>query len=335
MSSEHRIFRAAILLIAAALVLVPGLTRVGAQEAAEPISVGEERTGQVSMLNIAPSFLYAAEEPQVVGVVVQSTTGEFAPALRVLTSTGMLVEDIGNPVAAPRLEAAVQLPEGGLYILQVQSATGRPGNFTIAVSEVEPLPEPLAVGDDLDVDVSPDDSLLRYVFDAAEDTPLRLIVESEEPLPAVVTLTDEAGDELARVSLQLGRMELNIPEQSGRYLLTIFYNGEEADQLRVALLPPEPADDATPTPVATATPAPTRVPLVPLPQTGPCVVASFDGGAVNLRSGPSTAFSVVSQLRGNQTATVIGRLADTSWYLVNFNGIEAWVAAFVVRRGGE
>lgn len=335
MSMNQRLLRAATFLVAALLVLAPGLLAVNAQQAAEPITVGEERSGQVSTLNIAPSFLYEAAEPQVISVVVQSASGEFAPALRVLTDDGTLVEDIPNPVAAPRLEAAVQLPQGARYILQVQSANGRPGNFTILVNEAEPLPEQLLPGDDLDVSVSPDDSLRRYVFESSEDTPLRLIVESDEPTPAVVTLTDEAGDELARFSLQLAGAELNIPQTTGRYLLTIFYNGTEPDNLRVALLPPEAPPSATATPQVTATAVATRIPLSPLPATGPCLVASFDGGAVNLRSGPSTSFSVLAQLRGNQTANVIGRLADTSWYQVNYNGVEAWVAAFVVRRGGE
>ena len=324
------------LVILALIVALTGLGSVLAQDST-PIIVGEPTPGQVSQLNIAPSFLYTAQGPEVITVVVESQSGEFAPALRVLSGDNQLLQDVPNPANAPQVEAILQLPEGGPYILQVQSANGQAGSFTITISEVEPIPEPLFLGDDLEVPFSNEDRVARYVFDSDEEDVLRLIVETEEPIDARVTLSNEDGDELASFSLLLTGGTINIPPGIGQFLLTITYEEHEEPEdetVRVALLPP-PVPEAAPTPVATASPAPTRIPLVPLPTTGPCIVASFSGGTVNLRGGPSTTFNVVATLTGNNVAQVIGRLADGSWYQVSYNGINAWVAGFVIRQGGE
>jgi hypothetical protein len=85
--------------------------------------------------------------------------------------------------------------------------------------------------------------------------------------------------------------------------------------------------------VVTATPVPTQA-LPPMPVDGPCVVASSTGGAVNVRSGPSTNNNVVSQLVGIGMAQVIGRLPDGSWYQITVNGIIGWISGSVVRTGG-
>ncbi len=336
MPKQGKFLKALPLVILALILSVTGLGAAMAQNTATPIIVGEPTPGQVSQLNIAPSFLYTAQGPEVITVVVESASGEFAPALRVLSSDNQLLQDVPNPANSPQLEAILQLPEGGQYVLQVQSANGQAGSFTITITEVEPIPEPLLVGDDLDVPFSPNDRTARYVFDSDEEDTLRLVVESEEPIDAIVTLSNEDGDELASFSLLLTGGTINIPPGIGQFLLTITYDEQEEPQdenVRVALLPP-PAPEAEPTPVATAAPAPTRIPLIPLPANGPCIVASFSGGTVNLRSAPSTTFPVIATLSGNNVALVIGRLADASWYQVNYNGITAWVAGFVIRQGG-
>jgi len=72
-----------------------------------------------------------------------------------------------------------------------------------------------------------------------------------------------------------------------------------------------------------------------LPTTGACVVASLTGGAVNVRSGPSTQFPPLFQISGNALAAVTGRLADGSWFQVNVNGVVGWISSSVIRIGGQ
>ncbi|HLU09101.1 MAG TPA: SH3 domain-containing protein, partial [Oceanobacillus sp.] len=71
--------------------------------------------------------------------------------------------------------------------------------------------------------------------------------------------------------------------------------------------------------------------LPSLPADGACVLATLEAGSVNIREGTSTDTAVVGQLDPMQIYSVIGRNADSSWLQVN----GGWVAAFVVRLGGD
>lgn len=334
MTDHRKALRAVPFIVLAVLLSVAGFSGVLAQQGATPLIPGEPAPGQVSQLNIAPQFVYTAPGQEVITVVIESTSAEFAPALRVLSSVGELLQDVPNPANAPRLEAVLQLATAGDYVLQIQSANGQAGSFTVNISEVEPIPEPLFVGDDLLLPFSPEDRVERYVFASDEEDTLRLVIETEDPIDATVTLSNEDGDELASFSLLLTGGTINIPPGIGQFLLEIVYEGDDEEDVRVALLPPPPPP-GEPTPVATATIAATRIPLIPLPVTGPCLVAPFSGGTINLRQGPSTTTNVIATLTGNEIALVIGRLADASWYQISYNGLTAWVAGFVVRQGGD
>jgi hypothetical protein len=82
------------------------------------------------------------------------------------------------------------------------------------------------------------------------------------------------------------------------------------------------------------TPVPTQFRPVSIPANGPCSVASSQGAAINVRSGPSTSFPAIAQLPNNQVALVIGRLPDGSWYQVNYSGLTGWISGSVVIVGG-
>lgn len=74
---------------------------------------------------------------------------------------------------------------------------------------------------------------------------------------------------------------------------------------------------------ATATPIP-PAPTVGNP-TGYTVLAT--PYAVNIRSGPGTSFGVIAVLPRNQTAPIVARTSDSSWWLISHNGIQGWVSA--------
>ena len=56
--------------------------------------------------------------------------------------------------------------------------------------------------------------------------------------------------------------------------------------------------------------------------TGYNVVASFN---VNVRSGPATRFRALATMRAGESAAVVGRNADATWWQVSYNGIVGWV----------
>jgi SH3-like domain-containing protein len=70
----------------------------------------------------------------------------------------------------------------------------------------------------------------------------------------------------------------------------------------------------------------------PATASGEPVVAAAQ--TVNLRSGPSTAFSRVGTLRAGQQLPIIGKNENASWWQVETGNGKAWVAASVVRAAG-
>ncbi len=56
--------------------------------------------------------------------------------------------------------------------------------------------------------------------------------------------------------------------------------------------------------------------------TGYNVVAAFN---VNVRGGPATRFRQLTTMRAGESAAVVGRNADATWWQVDYNGIVGWV----------
>ncbi|MBE7474013.1 MAG: hypothetical protein DPW09_04105 [Anaerolineae bacterium] len=95
-------------------------------------------------------------------------------------------------------------------------------------------------------------------------------------------------------------------------------------------LPPEPT--ATNTPVSTATSLPSPTPI-PAPQV---TVPDSSTTAINVRSGPGTAYPVVGQFNPGQTAPVTGRNAEQSWWQVSLaDNSLGWVFGELVQLSGS
>lgn len=324
------------------------VTPLNAQPPAQPIDLGTEITGEVSLANIAPAFSFTVDGAQTVNVQVRALTEGFAPAFRVLDANGLLVQDIGNPSNAPGIEALVQLTQPGSYIVQVQSANGAAGQFTLLVAAGETPPQTLNVDEAIDAEVGPETTERRYTFTADDNDALQLAVTSDEPSMAEVSLETIDEVEFADFSLMFTGASFNIPPNAGIFIVVVEY-GESGlvepytIELRapaedVVEAPDDEPDTPPPPPIATNTPQPQFV-LAPLPVSGPCIVASATGATVNVRDFPSesgdNAGQVITQITGNQTLNVTGRLPDTSWYRVDVSGTAGWIAEFVTRTGGE
>ncbi|MCX9078356.1 MAG: SH3 domain-containing protein [Candidatus Methanoperedens sp.] len=80
-----------------------------------------------------------------------------------------------------------------------------------------------------------------------------------------------------------------------------------------------------------AGPAPEVVPTLPIvtatPDTGICRIRSADGGNVNIRSGPGTAYPVLGQVPGTSELAITGYNGD--WYVVDYAGAQGWMAGWV------
>jgi uncharacterized protein YgiM (DUF1202 family) len=103
---------------------------------------------------------------------------------------------------------------------------------------------------------------------------------------------------------------------------------------------PEPTarPTAPPTPTTAPTAAPSPAPTALVTPTTPITVqltVTDTNDFANVRSGPGLTFPILGTLNKGQTAPVIGRLANGTWWQIMFNSKPGWVYGLAVRIIGD
>lgn len=353
-------FRATLLLI---VLLTVALAAPASAQAATPISIGENKSGELTAAAPTQAYALAIAAPQTATVQVLGLTSGFAPAFSVLAPSGAVVQTVMPAPGATIALATVALTQPGINQIVISSGNGQVGQFVISLQGGAPLPPavPLVLGQLQAGAVTMQTPIMLFSFTALPTDNGLVTVRAEGPsgVPVVsgplVQLRDqETNETLVSTSPRLIGTSLRVPSGTVSYVLQITHSGvgqpeaftvcleSELGNIRCpgsqAALPPT-AIVLPPTAIVlppTFTPVPpTRIPIVEIPPGAPCSVASSVGTQVNIRSGPSTSFPVVTQLPPTMTAAVMSRLPDSSWYQVNVNGILGWVSGSVVVIGGQ
>ena len=92
--------------------------------------------------------------------------------------------------------------------------------------------------------------------------------------------------------------------------------------------PPSATPTPPPPPTATEAPPPTATPVPPHPKAN--VTATL-----NVRTGPSTAYSRLGQVTNGYTSEIFGRNSDSGWILINYSGGQGWVSAAYAQIEGD
>jgi hypothetical protein len=340
----------------ALVILSTGFGTVFAQGVPVPLGIGENQTGQLTEVQPTATFLIAATEAQSVNIAVFAITPGFAPTFRVLDPFGVVLDAPATLGTATAVQSSPVFGGPGVYTIEVSSGNGAFGQFLITAQPGQPVlpPQPLTLGQAVTATLSPQAGRQAYSFAAAQNDVLILAIDSDLPDSGpVVTVRDaDTGDVLGVSSGRLGGARFRILRGVVNYIVEVT-DGEATAPVpyRICVgsetgVPACPSVSGVPQvgviPTLTApapiiptlTPIPTQS-LPPLPSSGPCIVASSSGGAVNVRNIPTTQGStVVSQLVGLGTGQVMGRLADGSWYQITVNGLIGWISGSVVRTGG-
>jgi uncharacterized protein YraI len=316
------------------IVLMFGIFNVAQaqQLALEPIAIGENKVATVSA-GVSHDFVFSAAAGQTITIQALAITPGLAPAFAVLEIDATLVENFDNPLLQSTVTGVVSLSEAGDYIISVATRNGVEGDVLVTVAEggTPPIPPtPLQEGQRIE-DVLDPGGTITYSFLGSLNTNfgLRLLYNSLDlthGLSAQLHTTD--GRILATASNELLELTTLIPPNpQGSYLLTLTNDHPAAVTVRYALVL-NPVDFAAPTP--TVMPAT----LIPLPSTGPCVLAT-QGQFVNMRQGPSTSSPIITTIFPTVIYNVIGRTQDASWYQISAPEGSGWVSAAVTRLGGD
>lgn len=361
MSIHTKPFRAALLLLI--MLLTAALAAPAAAQAATPIQIGENKSGEVTAAAPTRVYTLAIAAPQTATVQILGLTPGFAPAFSVLAPSGAAVQTVMPAPGATIALATIALTQPGINQIIVSSGNGQMGQFVISLQGGAPLPPaiPLVLGQLQAGAVTMQTPITLFTFAALPTDNGAVIIRAEGPSgtpitsgPLVQLRDQETNEVLASTSPRLIGISLRVPRGTASYVLQITHSGvgqpeaftvcleSELGTMRCAnsqaALPPT-AIALPPTAIVlppTFTPIPpTRIPIVEIPPGAPCSVASSVGTPVNIRSGPGTNFAIVAQLPPTMTAGVTARLPDSSWYQVNFSGITGWISGSVVVIGGQ
>lgn len=328
-----------------------GILSASAQaETPTPLTIGEIQVGELTQPGASLTFVVLVPTAQTLDIDIFEITAGLTPSFRLTNSGGTVLHIALNDGSQASAQARAISVSAGVYFIEVTSQTSTTGQFLISAQFGAPVtpPQPLNVGQVLDGQTSTTQPLERYAFSSQPVEPLLLTVYSMDTAPALlVTLKDASTTEtLATSSARISGLSYRLVPGEDDYLLEISSDSPRTPQNYIVCLELESDQSVCPIAAQAQTVPPTVVPATPSPvptvfvpatlsPLGPCVVASSTGGRVNIRSGPSTSFSVIGQITGNTTAPVIGRLPDNTWYQISPAGLIGWISASVIRLGGQ
>ncbi len=283
---------------------------------------GDSVTGSLSQASPLAFYTFTGNTGDVVSIraIALSPTAELTITL-LSPSQQLAARGDGDPFNLGSLDARVdaRLAESGLYSILIGGVNAATGDFLLRLDGRGPV-SPLGINSGVPIvaDFTTDPSPKYFSMTSTE--PAQLTVLSQTPgFLFNVTIWDAAGVVAAVVSGQ-PQVSLTLP-------------GGEIYEIAVTPALSELLGTVELSLGAGTTPAqpPTSVPAVPAP-TDRCTVSS--GGAVNVRSGAGTNFSIIGSLSPGQFLDVLGVTSDRAWYAVNFNGSQGWVSASVVVQNG-
>ena len=343
----------AILSLIFALLISVGV--VSAQAVPVSLPLGQPLPGSITPPETQAIYQFEVEGPMNVDLQVLSLTPGFFPSFLVIDPSGVTLVSINNNGTQTTLNGTASMVAGASYRIVVQSFSNVAGQFVVSAQTSTTPQTPvqtLPLGQAVNGLVGAQAPSLKYGFADGNFGMLLLTVNSTDLMgaanaPSIILRDVQTGETLGVISGKLMGNRFRLPTP-GSYVVEVNSDGSGLPQPFTICLEPElsatncgsgsapalvqPSDAVAAVPTRNnATPPPTSLTIDP---NGPCMVGSANQATVNVRSGPSTSFGIVSYLPPSRNALVIGKLADNSWVQVNNNGAIGWIASFVVFEGG-
>lgn len=287
------------------------------------IAYGQVVTGSLTAQTPLALYTFQGAEGDLAAAQVIGLSPPLTPSLQMLNSSGQVVSTGTSQASAFSNDASLtaRLPQTGLYTLVVSDVNNQPGEFILrlAVRGNSGSPTVPASGS-LDLPVES----FHQTFVIAGDplNPTLVTLSAEGAAAFAVEILDTNGQPLALFSAQ-AIVNFTLPSGGPFYLILTNLNPGTPGSVTISVSSGGSAE-STPTPI----PQPE---ISPTPATACQVVA---GNSVNVRSGPGTGYSIISQLTSGQNAPATG--VNGGWYLITLsNGTTGWVFGNVVQLQGD
>jgi hypothetical protein len=228
-----------------------------------------------------------------------------------------------EPLAALSIATTLvyRLPETGNYSIIV---SGLAGDFLLTL---EARPAVLATTLNLDTPVQlalpfTDGQPQAFIFNTDPLTSTTLQIDAEPfDLDALVEIRDGSGQLVTLLQGNIDNACINMGPGDEIREIIVASASANTGTLSITL------SNRTCTLGEPATPA--IVPIIqPMPIEGVCAATSV--GFVNIRSGPSTLYNIISFLSPRQPIQVVGISETGTWFVVQNAFVQGWVAASVV-----
>lgn len=347
MSKHSRILVGVITIITALMI---GVVTVAAQVSPQPLTIGQNQTGTLTVQQPTLRYVLLVDQPQTLNVRVFAITPGLLPLVTVFDGNGSVIAVAQNNGSQTAVQASNVQAQLGLIQLEVSSVNNTPGDVLINVQGIQVAPPtPLPTGQIVNGTVTSATPIVRYSFSGSPDQGRWLFVQSllQTGGPAVSLVDAGTNESLASSSPRLKGLRVLIPAGAANFTVEVANSGANASEAFLICVALESNPNSCPVvggAVATAAPpvviteivVPTlsATQLPPLPPSSVCILGSATGQTVNVRFGPSTTFPVITTINSTVIANVIGKLPDSSWYQINVGGLTGWISASVVRLGG-
>ncbi len=317
-------------LVALVMMFVFGTTLVSAQDSSGTLVLGQPSSAQITTAGQTLRFDYTLAETSQVSLQALSDS---VPLKITIVQGDAVVAAEPNPSNALTVSLDTVLAAGA-YVVEVGATNDATGLVILALQSETPLTiTALGLGQRVAGTLDAATPLLLYRFDALSEPGFLYVDTGASDHGVSLRLVNTAtGQVSAQASPDLLGVRWRIPTGAA-YRVEV--GGDDLSQnvqFSVCVTPIsaggcEGGDVSAQLP-ATAAPVATVV-------SSTCTVTPNVAGGVNIRQSATTNSSIIGKLPGNASADVVGVAPDRSFYNIRYNGIDGWVAQFVVIASGD
>ncbi len=322
-------------LVLAVLACLPGLAL-----AQGSLTYGSTVSGEITP--DAPFVIYSfqANAGDQVTVYVLGLTPDMRPGVSLLApDQRQLVASAGDPFGAeggPVARLGQRIATTGAHSLLVSNTAGTPGSFVLTLHGRPSVSSAaLALDAPVTVNIPPGAAPIIHSFAAPASGQLTLSLSTISPdFAFLARVYDPSGGLVAGLAGKaLGAATLSIGPGSGFYEVSLAgLDPETQGSVQIVLS----SSGALPgvLPGADQGILPTPTPAVAQPAATPTVCQATSTVNVNVRGGPGTNYPIIGSLLTGSALNVVGRNNVSSWFVVDLNGRQGWVASSVVLLSG-
>lgn len=288
--------------------------------------------GSVAIDNIDASkpfafFNFVGNADDIVSIQLISFDSTFRPTLSLIGPTGQqLAFSSTDPTSfGNKARIDITLPQGGAYNIQVGALDGTTGQFLVRLDGISTAGALSAFvsADPFQIDFT--ENPLRVVRVAGSLSEAQTLSFSGGEVRFSVAIHAPDGRLLAiSVSDPMGSASVNIPAGDGIFVVVLTNLDASPDPIMMSV-----SAGASASPPQALQPASPPQPAGPAPSV--CTITTGDGGT-NLRTGPSTSYSIITMLPGGTSYPATGQ--NGGWYTIDYQGQTGWLFGGVTTVAG-